>query len=205
MYLTKQKLRENCLQKLKKSRKINKTYDDLKLNRDLLKEFKNLKNKKILFYYPLKIEVDIRKSLNYLRRKHQVYTPFMEEESFKMVTFRLPLKEKKFGIFEAGNTLRKIKKVDIVIVPIIGVDINLQRIGFGKGMYDRFFSKLQQKPYTIFIQRELCFAKESICDSYDVSCDLLLTPKIKIRTKSILKNRKNNVKRYTNRWWYSYS
>ncbi|MBU0721095.1 5-formyltetrahydrofolate cyclo-ligase, partial [bacterium] len=99
---------------------------------------------------------------------------------FKMVPFRLPLKEKRFGIFEAGNTIRNIKKIDIAIVPAVGVDGNLQRIGFGKGMYDRFFENLKKKPYTIFIQLEFCYTKKYICDSYDVSCDLLLTPKTKI-------------------------
>ncbi|MDA3908319.1 MAG: 5-formyltetrahydrofolate cyclo-ligase, partial [Sulfurimonas sp.] len=67
--------------------------------------------------------------------------------------------------------------IDIAIVPTIGVDGKLQRIGFGKGMYDRFFAKLKKKPYTIFIQPEICFTKEFICDDYDIACDLLLTPR----------------------------
>jgi 5-formyltetrahydrofolate cyclo-ligase len=100
----------------------------------------------------------------------------MQGESFKMVPFRLPLKKKKFGILEAGNTLRNINKIDIAIVPVVGVDGNLQRIGFGKGMYDRFFAKLKKKPYTIFIQPKLCYTNKMICDSYDVACDVLITP-----------------------------
>ena len=104
----------------------------------------------------------------------------MEGESFKMVPFRLPLKKKKFGIYEAGRSLRDIKKIDIAIVPVVGVDGNLQRVGFGKGMYDRFFAKLKKKPYTLFVQLEFCYTKELICDSYDVSCDLLLTPGMRL-------------------------
>jgi 5-formyltetrahydrofolate cyclo-ligase len=100
-----------------------------------------------------------------------------------MVPFRLPLNKKKFGILEAGNTLRNINKVDIAIVPAVGVDKNLQRVGFGKGMYDRFFAKFKKKPYTIFIQPEICYTKESLCDSYDVACDLLLTPMVKLVNK----------------------
>jgi 5-formyltetrahydrofolate cyclo-ligase len=114
----------------------------------------------------------------------------MEGESFKMVPFRLPLKKKKFGIYEAGNTLRNIKKIDIAIVPIVGVDGNLQRIGFGKGMYDRFFAKLKKRPYTIFIQSEFCFTKELVCDEYDITCDLLITPKVKVRKTAKAGNRK---------------
>ena len=103
----------------------------------------------------------------------------MVGESFKMVPFRLPLKKKNFGIYEAGNTIRNINKIDIAIVPTIGVDGRLQRIGFGKGMYDRFFEKLKKRPYMIFIQPEFCYTKKIICDDYDVACDLLLTPKVK--------------------------
>ncbi|MCW8954404.1 MAG: 5-formyltetrahydrofolate cyclo-ligase, partial [Sulfurimonas sp.] len=104
---------------------------------------------------------------------------------FKMVPFRLPLKKKKFGIYEAGNTLRNIKKIDIAIVPIVGVDGRFQRVGFGKGMYDRFFAKLKKRPYIIFIQSEFCYTKEFICDDYDVTCDLIITPNFKIKNKTI--------------------
>lgn len=102
---------------------------------------------------PLGFEADIRKVTAKMRRKSSVYIPFMVGESFKMVPFRLPLKEKRFGILEAGNTIRNINKVDIVIVPTIGVDVNLQRVGFGKGMYDRFFAKLK-KDHTRFLYNQ---------------------------------------------------
>jgi len=145
-------------------------------------------------------ESNITKTVNILRKKCDIYTPFMVEQSFKMVPFRLPLKKKKFGIYEAGNTLRDIKKIDIAIVPVVGIDGNLQRIGFGKGMYDRFFAKLKKKPYIIFVQTKICYTKESICDKYDISCDLLITPHLRVQNKE-----KNYVKRNTNRWCYCYS
>jgi 5-formyltetrahydrofolate cyclo-ligase len=128
-------------------------------------------------------EANIVNTLKKVRKKSKVYVPFMEGESFKMVPFRLPLNKKKFGIFEAGNTIRNINKIDIAIVPAVGVDKNLQRVGFGKGMYDRFFAKLKNKPYTIFIQPDICYTKESVCDSYDVTCDVLLTPTVKLVNK----------------------
>jgi len=131
------------------------------------------------------MEADIRKVLHIMRKKHNIYTPFMVGQSFKMVPFRLPLEKKKFHILEAKNSQLDIKKIDIAIVPIVGVDGNLQRVGFGKGMYDRFFDKLQKKPYIIFTQLELCYTKYKICDSYDVTCDILLTPKKVLQKKKI--------------------
>ena len=109
----------------------------------------------------------------------------MEGESFKMVPFRLPLKQKKFWVYEAGNTNRNIRKTDIAIVPVVGVDGNLQRIGFGKGMYDRFFEKLKKRPYIIFTQLEFCHTKKFICDDYDIAGDILLTPKKIMTNKNI--------------------
>lgn len=75
-------------------------------------------------------------------------------------------------------------------MPVVGVDGNLQRVGFGKGMYDRFFAKLKKRPYTIFIQSEFCYTKEFICDEYDITCDLIITPRVKVRNKNMAINRK---------------
>ena len=182
MPLTKASFRKICLKKLQNSSQSNAYYYSYRLNRKLILELQKLNKKDILFYYPLPMEINILKVLTKMRQKSNVYLPFMEGESFKMVPFRLPLKKKKFGIYESGNTHRNINKIDIAIVPTIGVDGNLQRIGFGKGMYDRFFAKLKKKPYTIFIQKEFCYTKEFICDEYDIQCDLLLTPKKSLRS-----------------------
>ena len=184
MTLTKTIFRQKCLQKIKNIPQHNSLYRNAILNKRLFKELKGIKNASILFYYPLAMEADILKVLVKMRKKCNVFIPFMEGESFKMVPFRLPLNKKKFGIFEAGNTHRNINKIDIAIVPVVGVDGNLQRVGFGKGMYDRFFEKLQKRPYTIFIQQEFCYTRELLCDSYDVAGDKLLTPtKVMARVK----------------------
>ncbi|MEA1955744.1 MAG: 5-formyltetrahydrofolate cyclo-ligase [Campylobacterota bacterium] len=181
MPLTKKIFRKTCLDNLKNYSKHNKVYKDSLINNRLLKELKYIKNKKILFYCPLPDEANILKVLKIMRKTNHILVPFMVGKSFKVVPYRLPLRRNKFNIFEAGNTYKKINKIDIAIVPAVGVDSNLQRIGFGKGMYDRFFAKLKIKPYTIFIQPEICFTKETVCDDYDVKCDVLLTPKVVVR------------------------
>jgi len=181
MTLTKNSFRKKCIDKMKKSQKRNKIYKSALLNKKLLQAIaafeKNGKKLQILFYYPLPNEGNIIKSLNKLRKKYDVYIPFMVGKSFKMVPFRLPLHKKNFGILEAGNSLKNIKKIDIAIVPAVGVDGNFQRVGYGKGMYDRFFEKLTTRPYTIFVQGELCTTEHSLCDKHDIACDILVTPR----------------------------
>ncbi len=183
MPLTKAKFRENCLKKIKNAPKESRYYRNTMINQHLIRELKKFRGAKILFYYPLPFEADIRRTLNRIRQNCDIFVPFMQDSSFKIVPFRLPLKKNNFGIYEAGNTIRNINKIDIAIVPAVGVDGKLQRIGFGKGMYDRFFAKLKKRPYTIFIQPEICFTKKYICDSYDVACDLLLTPRVRLENR----------------------
>lgn len=192
MKLSKTQFREISLAQMKKGPQQNKRYLDALVEQKMNLHLRALlaqKRVRILFYYPLSFEANVLKILQKLRQFHEIYIPFMEGTSFKMVPFRLPLKKKKFGVFEAGNTYRKIKKIDIAIVPAIGVDGNLQRVGFGKGMYDRFFAGLKQRPFTIFIQPKLCYTKEHICDIHDISCDLLISPKRVIKKRATIYNR----------------
>jgi 5-formyltetrahydrofolate cyclo-ligase len=175
MIITKEQFRLKCLEKSRK-KVVNRYILDANVNKKLQKVlFKLSKKRKILFYVPLPNEANIVKSLQKMRKKHQIFIPFMEGKSFKMVPYRLPLKKKKFGIYEAGNSLRNIKKIDIAIVPVVGIDKNFKRVGFGKGMYDRFYQKLQKKPYTIFIQLRKCATKYAVCDDYDVVGDMLIS------------------------------
>ena len=175
--MTKEQFRVQSLKKLKKSAHHNRYYKTALLEKKVMQILQQRHARKVLLYYPLPFEADLRKIIQKMRKKSEVFLPFMEGESFKMVPFRLPLKRKKFGIFEAGNSLRKITKIDVAIVPVVGVDVQLKRVGFGKGMYDRFFEKLKTKPFVVFVQQELCYTSEVVCDSYDVQADIVLTPK----------------------------
>ncbi len=134
--------------------------------------------KTVMLYIPLGTEVNISLLLRRLRMEKRVlYVPFMEGASFRLVKYRLPLKKKKFGIKEPNDSKQyRRKNIDIAIVPIVGVDMTLRRVGFGKGMYDRFYEK--QKRYinkTVFVARELCYSEEIITDDYDVKADMIIT------------------------------
>ncbi|MDR0407509.1 MAG: 5-formyltetrahydrofolate cyclo-ligase [Campylobacteraceae bacterium] len=155
-------------------------YKHLKNSKTALLKLKNvlkkIKFKTIALYIPLKNEVDIRVLLNYLRKERKVYVPFMECVSFKLVKYRLPIQKKRFNIMESPNSFARVRKIDIAVVPVIGVDGDMRRIGFGKGMYDRFFASLKPAPLVIFIQLTKCFTKNRLCEAYDVQADIYITP-----------------------------
>ena len=174
--MTKTTLRQKCLKQLKTAGHHSKKYRNAKINRYLKNVSQLKKAEHVLAFWPLGLESDIRPTLTHLRRQKKLYLPFMEDDSFKMVPFRLPLRPKRFGIYEAGNSQRKIKKIDVAIVPAVGVDGEGRRIGFGKGMYDRFFARLGYRPYIIFIQSQLCNTNQYICDDYDIKANELITP-----------------------------
>jgi 5-formyltetrahydrofolate cyclo-ligase len=95
-----------------------------------------------------------------------------------LVKYRLPLKIKKFGVKEPSKSNNIYKRIDLAIVPIIGTDSTLRRVGFGKGFYDRFFEREGDKiDQVCFIGRKLCLSPEIVTDNYDVEGDFYITPK----------------------------
>ena len=134
-------------------------------------------SKNILLYIPLGIEVDVKPLIKSLRKtkKRNVYVPFMQGESFKIVKYRLPLHKKRFGIKEPNNSFFQARKIDLAIVPVVGIDKLGKRIGFGKGMYDRFLGNLNYKPTMVFTQLILCKSEKILSDNYDIRADYIIT------------------------------
>ncbi len=175
----KEDFRKYCLNRLQffsKKAKIKRDKDICSSILDII-NFYNPRN--ILLYIPLSMEVDVQPLINSLRKKEniEVYVPFIQGKSFVPVKYRLPLKRGKFGIKEPNfsNFKRGDIKLDMIIVPIVGIDETYRRIGFGAGMYDRFYEKLKQKPITVFTQLKLCKSKEIVTSSYDIKPDFIIT------------------------------
>ena len=197
--MVKNQFRKICKEKLiKKSKKFT-LFEEKFLNHFLDKFIQKMDFKQILLYHPLAIEVNLNELAKNLKRnkKRKIYAPFMEGKSFKVVQFRLALKKGKFGIYQNSRGFYQPRELDLLIIPIIGVDRNFKRIGFGKGMYDRFFAKLHKKPIVVFIQKELCFSNRVITNSYDIKADIILTPK-----KIMVKRGFLYVNRVDNRYFY---
>lgn len=191
--MSKSDFRQVCLERLKQSSPYTKRVRDAKINSILEQLLVHCSSKQILCYWPMGFEVDIRKTILKMWQRSTVYLPFMDGVSFKMVPLRYPLERKAFGIYEPRDSYRKYNVIDVAIVPVVGVDGSLGRIGFGKGMYDRFFPTLKTKPFTIFVQSSVCRTMRNLCDDYDVQGDMLVTP------RGVYSLRKTNVKRTTRR------
>ena len=174
----KRQFRIQSLSLLKKASGFGSYQKDKKILHVLYQYIVENKANHVMLYIPLKTEVNLYPLIQQLRKeKKLLYVPFMEGASFRLVKYRLPLKKKAFGIHEPNDSQQyRTKNIDIAIVPIVGVDVTHRRVGFGKGMYDRFYEK--QNKYikkTVFVARELCYSKEIITDDYDVKADMIIT------------------------------
>lgn len=69
-----------------------------------------------------------------------------------------------------------ISKIDVVFVPLLAFDTNGNRVGYGKGFYDKFLSQCQ--PETIKIGLSFFEPEEEIVDVYtdDIRLDYCVTP-----------------------------
>ena len=86
--------------------------------------------------------------------------------SFKPWIFKEPLYVNKFGILEPKDTKKEIIP-DLIMVPLVAFDARLNRIGYGKGYYDRSLQKISEtKKKTISLGIAYSFQK---CDSIPVN------------------------------------
>jgi len=177
--MNKKQFREYCLKRLKKVSVVGRYKKDKLVLERLYRLIVQSNARKIMLYLPLKTEVDLYPLIKQLRReKRELYVPFMEGKSFRVVKYRYPLEKKRFGIKEPKDSKQyRIKRLDIAIVPIVGMDVTHRRVGFGKGMYDRFFEKeIKNINQIVFVARELCYSKEIITNHYDIKADIVVTP-----------------------------
>ena len=92
-----------------------------------------------------------------------------------------PLKINNYGIVEPIS----VKKIfpDLIFVPLVAFDDDLNRLGYGGGFYDRYFEKISKIKKILkiglgFSYQEL---KKIPINKYDKKLDLIITEKKIIR------------------------
>jgi 5-formyltetrahydrofolate cyclo-ligase len=94
-----------------------------------------------------------------------------------LLTDNTTIKKNQYNIPEPVDGLEvPTRKIEVVFVPLLAFDKKGQRVGYGKGFYDKFLTDC--KPDTIKIGLSFFEAEEKIEDVYnnDVQLDYCVTP-----------------------------
>ena len=146
---------------------------------------KHFSKKKIIIagYYPSYHEVD---TLNFLekasKKKFRIVLPVIKSSnimSFKPWIFKEPLYVNKFGMLEPKNSSKNIIP-DLIMVPLVAFDNHLNRIGYGKGYYDRSLkkiSKIKKNAISLGIAYSFQKCKKIPINSHDFRLDYIFTEK----------------------------
>jgi len=179
----KSKLRKKILKVREKTNKKNIQIDFNQIIKILKKE---KINKKIIGgYYPVNFEID---DLALLRKfendKFTISLPVIKKNfqmEFYKWSFFDPLKVNKYGIPEPET--KNIVYPDILLIPLVAFDKNLNRLGYGGGYYDRLIKKLSKKKDIIKIGLALSIQKidKVPINVYDQKLDYILTNKYIIK------------------------
>ena len=172
---------------LKAREKINKIDIQIDFNQ-LIKIIKKEKiNKKIIGgYYPVNFEIDDLVLLRKFEKNKFIISLPVIKKNFQMDfykwSFSDPLKVNKYGIPEPENK-KKIVYPDILLIPLVAFDKNLNRLGYGGGYYDRLIEKLLKKKKILKIGLALSVQKidKVPINVYDQKLDYIVTNKYIIK------------------------
>lgn len=159
-----------------KAKKIRTSLDMEDISRRIVANIRNTgiykQAEHVMLFYPLKNEVNL---LDLLRDDKTFYLPRVNGEDLDCCKYTLgdELVLSEFNVFEPVSDSISKSIIDLVFVPALCVDKNCNRLGYGKGYYDRFLSDYEGCSI-IIIPEELVFSKIGT-DEHDVSCSIIIT------------------------------
>ena len=181
--MLKSKLRKKILKVREKNNKKNIQIDFNHIIKILKKE--NITQKIIGGYYPVNFEVDDLELLKKFEKKNFYISLPVVKKNFQMDFYKWsssdPLRINKYGIPEP-EIINKVYP-DVILVPLVAFDKNLNRLGYGGGYYDRLISKLSKKKKIIKIGLALSVQKidKVPINIYDQKLNYILTNKYVVK------------------------
>lgn len=142
-------------------------------------DMSKVKNVHIFLPIKQKNEVSTWNFIKYFWKEGiSVFVPKMVQNEIKTIQLKpdTPLKENGWGILEPEDNFVENIKFDIVITPLLYCDNQGNRVGYGKGFYDIFFSKTDNNALKVGVSFFLPTALISDVSEQDVPLDYLVTP-----------------------------
>ena len=146
---------------------------------------KHFHSKKITIggYYPSNYEVNILKFIEEAsKKKFKITLPVIKSSnkmSYTSWVFKEPLYVNQYGILEPKNSIKEIIP-DLIMVPLVAFDNRLNRIGYGKGYYDRSLrkiSKIKKNAISLGIAYSFQKCQKIPTNKHDFKLDYIFTEK----------------------------
>ena len=147
----------------------------------LLNKKNDLRKKIVGGYYPVNNEIDDLHILRELERKKIKISLPSIKKNFEMDFIECSLKDpfliNQYGIPEPSR--RKVVHPDILLIPLVAFDNNLNRLGYGGGYYDRIIESLKKKKRIITIGLAFDFQEFNSLpiSKFDQKLDYIITNK----------------------------
>lgn len=155
------------------------TLDCIELSNEIVKNLISVKeyqkSKNIICYYPLNYEVNTKILLE--NKLKNWYLPRVNGESLEICPCS-NLKKGSFGIIEPqSKPIKYYENIDMVIIPACAADRKGYRLGWGKGYYDRFLPKLDNKCIKVIVIYSQLLYDSVFPEKHDIKADLIVTDK----------------------------
>ena len=166
--------------KIRKQVSLKKFSLNLKYILRILKKEK-IKEKIIGGYYPYNYEINVLNLFQDLEKKnYKITLPRINDKAqmnFFYWSTKDPLKVNKFGIPEPISNIKEYP--NILLVPLVAFDKDLNRIGYGGGFYDRYINKIKKRKKITSIGLAYSFqkVKKIRTNRYDMKLDYVVTEK----------------------------
>ena len=139
-------------------------------------------------YWPINYEIDTRPLISYLiRKKIKICLPIIENKamSFKLWMPHEKLHHSKLKFYSPSSNSQTITP-NIIVTPALAVDQEGNRIGYGKGYYDKYYKNNKSLMYIGYVYKEQILKKLPF-DKHDLKLNAIVSDNfLKIIDKRIL-------------------
>ena len=177
-------LRKKCLEKREIffKKKGNECLKLEEINEIIVEIKSNLKISSIAIYHPIKSEISPLKLIEICKSLSiKICLPVINKNKNELIFSKFDneknITKNEYGIIEPNKISQIIP--DIIFVPMVGFDKTLNRLGYGKGYYDRTISKLRKlkKIFVIGLAYDNQMVRNIPAENHDEKMDIILTDK----------------------------
>lgn len=130
----------------------------------------------ILCYFALPFEVNTIPAINRWATNKKILLPVVDQKELRLKQFtgNKNMTRGSFNVMEPiGDFVDHYDSIDLVIIPGLAFDLNKNRMGYGKGFYDRLLPQINAKKAGICFDFQLL--EQIPADTFDQQMDIILT------------------------------